>query len=331
LLPARDELYRDLVARFRADDEFAALVAAVANGLDLVVLEVSDRTGIVVASTEESVFAVTMTEYAKRTGGTEKAAERVLHALAHLGVAALAYPRPADLADDGYIGRVSVEGVDGFVREAAARLSQQASEVGENADPPVERPDLETAWRVYTRRARTGATDDGRRLPASTLGIASRAMRFLADQGLLVKTDDAHGGTYRTTPRYQVQVREAGSRMFDELVRLDIGEIPVPGGSVVRLSWTEPEYRNGCHNPRHPSTARRRFSSRKTGQGTCRSADRSTGTVGSGPCDGHTARCGVGGRVLAPTTPPVSVPISKRVPRGWRYGCRSVSRALTAA
>lgn len=88
--PARDETYAELVRRFRDDDGFAEFVKAVCLGLDLVVLEADDRHGLIVASTEDSVFAVRMSDYARRTGGEGKAAERVLHALAHLGAATLA-------------------------------------------------------------------------------------------------------------------------------------------------------------------------------------------------------------------------------------------------
>jgi hypothetical protein len=69
LRPARDETYAELVSRFRHDDGFAELVKAICLGLDLVILDADDRHGLVVASSEDSVFAVRMTDYARRTGG----------------------------------------------------------------------------------------------------------------------------------------------------------------------------------------------------------------------------------------------------------------------
>lgn len=236
MVPARDDRYRDLVLRARTDDEFRAAVSSVASGLDLVVLEISDRSGIVVGSTEDSVFAVRMTEYAKRTGGEGKASERVLHALAHLGAATLAYPRPADLANESYLGRVTVDGVEAFVREASARLGEQAA-LADAADVAADTPSLEAVWRVYSRRAQTGATGDGRKLASSTVGMVSRALSFLADQGLLTKTSDERGGTYRTTPRYRAQVREAGVVMFAELVNLGITQLS-DGTGTIAVGWT---------------------------------------------------------------------------------------------
>ncbi len=237
--PARDETYAELVRRFRDDDGFAELVKAVCLGLDLLVLDVDDRHGMVVASTTDSVFAVRMTEYARRTGGEGKAAERVLHALAHLGVAVMAYPRPADLSNPAYVGRVSANGVEAFVREACRRLGEEAAEAGEDVDPSVDAPDLEAAWRVYQRRAATPGSGDGRRVASSTVGMVGKALTFLAEQGMLTRRSDDDGGTYATTSRYRVQVAEAGSRMFAELLALGITEVTDGTGTLTHVEWTE--------------------------------------------------------------------------------------------
>ncbi|MGL5861845.1 MAG: hypothetical protein ACRCY9_11395 [Phycicoccus sp.] len=237
--PARDETYTELILRFRDDDGFAELVKAVCMGLDLVVLDADDRHGLVVASTEDSVFAVRMSDYARRTGGEGKAAERVLHALAHLGAATLAYPRPADLANPAWVGRITVNGVEAFVREAARRLGEAAAEDSEDHDPPADAPDLEAAWRVYQRRAPTPGSGDGRRVASSTSGMVSKALRFLADQGMLTHRSDDDGGTYATTSRYRVQVTEAGNRMFAELLTLGITEVTDGSGTLTHIDWTE--------------------------------------------------------------------------------------------
>ncbi len=237
LTPARDEEYRALVDRAVTDSDFAAAVHAVADGLELVVLHISNRAGVVVAAaTGASGFAVKMTDYARRTSGEGKAGERVVHALAHLGAATLAYPRPADLADETYIGRITVDGVDAFVREAATRLAKKVGDDSGPGDPSTAEPDLEAAWRVYIRKARTGTTGDGRKLSTSSIGIVGRALAFLADQGLLHRSSDERGGTYRTTPRYRVQVRDAGEVMFGELLALGITGVS-DGKGTIMIGW----------------------------------------------------------------------------------------------
>ncbi|WP_053748522.1 hypothetical protein [Streptomyces sp. MMG1533] len=232
LQPARDQEYTELLRRYREDPPFARLADAVAAGLGLVVLEVSPRAGMAVTAAEDSVFAVRMGDYARRTSAD--GGDRFLHGLAHLAVAAMAFPRPEDLADDGYIGRVSVNGVDAFVRQACRRLEERADEQGENTDPATDAPGLEAAWRIWVRRSATGATKDARRLAGSTTGIVGKAVAFLTDSGFLQRTGDDSGGTYRTTARYQLQVRDmAGSAAMAEL--LELGVVPVTDGTPTLL------------------------------------------------------------------------------------------------
>jgi hypothetical protein len=232
LLPARDAEYAGLLRRYRDEPAFARLADAVATGLGLIVLEVSTRAGMALAAGEDSAFAVRMGDYARRASADS--ADRFLHGLAHLAAAAMAFPRPEDLADDGYIGRISVNGVDSFVRQACRRLAERAGETGENADPASDSPGLEAAWRVYSRRSATGATKDARRLAGSTTGIIAKAVAFLVDSGFLQRTGDDAGGTYRTTARYQLQVRDmAGSAAMAEL--LELGIVPVTDGTATLL------------------------------------------------------------------------------------------------
>ncbi|MEU6842967.1 hypothetical protein ABZ930_13980 [Streptomyces sp. NPDC046716] len=229
LQPSRDQEYQELLRRYREDPAFARLADAVASGLGLVVLEVSPRAGMAVTAAEDSVFAVRMGDYARRTAADST--DRFLHGLAHLAVAALAFPRPEDLSDDGYIGRVSVNGVDAFVRQACRKLEERAEEQGENTDPATDAPGLEAAWRIWARRSSTGATKDTRRLANSTTGIVAKAVAFLTDSGFLQRTGDDGGGTYRTTARYQLQVRDmAGTAAMAEL--LDLGVVAVTDGSA---------------------------------------------------------------------------------------------------
>lgn len=251
LLPARDADYAELLRRHRDDPAFARLTDAVAAGLGLVVLEVSTRAGMAVTAAEDSVFAVRMGDYARRAG--TDATDRFLHGLAHLAVAALAFPRPEDLADDGYIGRVTVNGVDAFVRQACRRLEERAEEQGENTDPATDTPGLEAAWRVYARRSATGATKDARRLAGSTTGIVGKAVAFLVDSGFLQRTGDEAGGTFRTTARYQLQVRDmAGTAALTEL--LELGIVPVSDGTATLLppvDEAEAELADGAGLPFH--------------------------------------------------------------------------------
>jgi len=232
-LPARDLDYADLVARYTTDDTFADLVKAVAEGFDVNVLAVTKATGIVLAPREESVFALKFDEYARRATMTGRSADKVIHGLAHIAIAALAFPRPDDLANDTYVGTVSVDEVDGVIREACRVLEERAKEADENNDPLDTAPDLERAWRAYARRPAATATKDGRLATDSTRGMITKAVRFLMDQGFLTQRSKDTLGVYNTTPKYQVQVRElAATAAFRELLDLGVVAVTNPTGSL---------------------------------------------------------------------------------------------------
>ncbi|GAA5166565.1 hypothetical protein GCM10023214_39470 [Amycolatopsis dongchuanensis] len=233
-LPGRDVVYADLVRRYREDSAFKQLANSVAAGLGLLVLDVSTQAGAVLAATDESVFEIKMDSYARQSKIRERRdTEKVLHGLVHLATAALGYPRPDDLANDTYIGRVSVEQVDSVVREACRILDERAAKAERNNDPLSDAPELEQAWRAYARRPAAAATKDGRLASDTTRGMVSRALRFLADQGFLVQVSGEQGGTYRTTPRYQVQVRElAADSAFEELLELGVVAVGDSAGTL---------------------------------------------------------------------------------------------------
>jgi hypothetical protein len=229
-VPTRDVVYGDLVRRYREDPAFAQVVNGVAGGLGLRVLDVSPAGGVVLAAGHESVFEIKMETYARQAKIRERRdVEKVLHGVVHLAVAALAFPRPADLANDTYVGRVTVEQVDLMVREACRLLDERAETDGAG-DPDADAPELEQVWRAYARRPEVAATKDGRAAADSTRGMVARALRFLAEQGFLVPVASEPDVLYRTTHRYQIQVRElAADRAFGELLAL--GTVSIVDGS----------------------------------------------------------------------------------------------------
>lgn len=234
LLPARDLTYAELVKRFAEDDAFRELTEAIAEGFGLAVLAISHRTGVVLGPATDSLFEQRLEDYARRAVmGERRDLEKVLHGLAHMAIAALAFPRPDDLANDTYVGRVSAEQVDSVVRDACEELAAKAAAAEETEDPLDAAPELERVWRAYLRRPETALTKDGRVAPGTTRGVITKALRFLADQGFLIRTSNEYGGTYRSTPRYQVQVRElAAQQVFAELLALGVMPVTHPSGSL---------------------------------------------------------------------------------------------------
>jgi hypothetical protein len=223
-VPSRDVTYRGLVHRYQHDDVFAAAVDAIAAGLGLAVLDVTAVSGIVLASQQGSVFEIKMDDYARQAKLRERRdTEKVLHGIAHLAIAALAFPRPDDLANDQYVGRVSVETVDLVVRETCRVLQERATANAGNADPSADLPELEQAWRAYAKRHEVAATKDSRHNSDSTRGMVRRAIKWLAERGLMQAVGEETDETFRPTSRYQIHVRELASQAaFRELLDLNV-------------------------------------------------------------------------------------------------------------
>lgn len=237
-IPDRDNAYRDLVRRYVQDDVFAGLVGAVASGLGLSILDVGARSGIVLAADAGSVFETKMDDYAKHINAKERRdTQKVLHGIAHLAIAALGFPRADDLANDSYVGRVSVEQVDIVVRETCRLLEERALRVGDTDEPLAEQGELGRAWRAYLRRPEVASTKDNRANPDATRQIIRRALKYLAERGLMHQVGEETDEVYRTTHRYQVQVRELASHdAFRELLELGV----VPSMTSVSLAGPAP-------------------------------------------------------------------------------------------
>jgi hypothetical protein len=230
---ANDLTYRELVHRAESDPAFLQMVRTVAAGQGLMILHCDPRVGLVLASEDDGPYRMTISEYSTRAGAAGKSHERVLHGLAWLATAVMAFPRPADLDDDSYIGRVSVDGVDAFVREACRLLQETARDAGEEVDTPSSDPGLEQAWRTYQRRSATGKTGDARQLSSSTQGMISKAMKVMTEQGFLNATPDERRSVYTTTPRFQVHVRElVAQRAYRELIEMNIVVVADGNGSL---------------------------------------------------------------------------------------------------
>ncbi|MEU7004802.1 hypothetical protein [Nonomuraea sp. NPDC046570] len=217
LTPRRNAEYATLVGRYRADDAFARLLHAAARGFDLTVIAVNPRAGLVFGTTPETQFAASVADHIKQV------ADRPIAALAHLAIAALAYYRPEDLDDEAHVGRVTIRHVDEMVEQATKELEHRAAETGEDHGVPAGQPDLVQLWRYHQRRNPVAPTGDARAHSKSRHAITKRVAEYLAENGMLRRAGNENGGTYTTTARYQIQVRElAGQQMLGELAALGI-------------------------------------------------------------------------------------------------------------
>src|ERR1051326_2881693 len=95
-LPEAHPEYRDLVRRWTDDGAFKTIVASVAEGLKLRVVGVSARTGVVLGTETESVFAYTISRFKRHVSNDDAP----IVALVLVATAATFYPAQDTLDSD---------------------------------------------------------------------------------------------------------------------------------------------------------------------------------------------------------------------------------------
>ncbi|MGW0550111.1 hypothetical protein [Streptomyces altiplanensis] len=205
LRPLQYPEYRDLLRRYRQDAAFAGMVDSVAEGLQMDVIEAHDLEGLVLHPQEGSWLYYRIKDGNPRMG-TE---ERLVLGLAHVAIAARAYPSPAHLEEDG-VTRISVEEVDVFLRRLTERLRQAT--VGEDG-LAIPHAELNTAWRLYAKLPSSKPGKSRRSLThSSTQWVIRDALEWLVEQGMAYPaTRDLGAGHYRLAHRFRLQVRECAS------------------------------------------------------------------------------------------------------------------------
>lgn len=200
--PGRSQEYRRVLGRYRTESEFRVATDAVLHGLHARVLSDGDF-GLVLGVSPESPFAF-------RVGDLPHAATRIGRLMAGLvlvGVAAYAYPTPADLEEDR-IRRVADVEFEQWLRATCERM--QAHDA---AGEPVPDEGLDEAWRVYHEMPSTLVGDRGRGVgrlsPKCTLYWIRNILGWLVEQGM-ARADSA-GGTWMLTERFRIQVKDMAS------------------------------------------------------------------------------------------------------------------------
>ena len=200
--PGRSQEYRRVLARYRTESDFRIATDAVLHGLHARVLSDGDF-GLVLGVSPESPFAFRVSDMpnaATRTG-------RLMAGLVLVGVAAYAYPTPADLEDER-IRRVPDVEFEQWMRSACEQM-----QVRDAAGEPVPDDGLDEAWRAYHEMPSTLVGDKGRasgRLsPKCTLYWVRNVLGWLVEQGMA--RADGTGGTWMLTERFRIQVKDMAS------------------------------------------------------------------------------------------------------------------------
>jgi hypothetical protein len=210
----REAGYAELLNRYRTDEDFGEVFDAMASGLGLRVLEVTDR-ALLVGAEIDSPFGFRLGEYRK----ADELDRRVLRGLIVLGIAAYCFPTQRSL-DDTALPSVTAREVDHFLRAACEELRKRSAGA---PDADVE-PGLDLAWQLYLRQPEVKGTDRRRRSQSATVDLIEQTLQDFVEWGLVTEETGVGGvRRFRGLPRLRVQVREMASQQafaaLDELRR----------------------------------------------------------------------------------------------------------------
>lgn len=227
LSPAKDQEYLRLTRSWDSRPELQAACESIGGALGLWILAVDPVVGMVCCAEPDSPFELRIGDFLRQARAEGQWAQRVVFAVAIVATWRLCFPRPSHLDEEDRLARVSLNEVVAYVDGLCDRLDEAVDAFDDDVDPPVDRPELERAWRAWQRRGRTARTSDGRRSYRTTSAIVARALGWMVDQGLMDKVSDDDGGVYRSRPRLRSLVREvAGTAVYEEVLHLtaDPGE-----------------------------------------------------------------------------------------------------------
>lgn len=225
--PAQEAEYQHLVARYHDSTEFRDLVRGVADGLGLLLVDVSDH-GVVLVPQQDSIFALKPADFRP---GASKVDDRLLDGLAQVAIAATVFPRARDLDEDSDIVRppVTVDEVDALLRRLCERLSEQAR-AEPDPDASDEQRGLTEAWRLYLQRLEALETKDARKAMRATRRVLEYSLDRLREFGCFTQVRQGQDDAWQPTRRYQVMVKEFSASALFQLVQTALQQ-DAPGGS----------------------------------------------------------------------------------------------------
>lgn len=232
LVPINDAEYRDLIARYRAEPALVQALEDVASGMELKVLDVSERGLVVVPAGKESRFALRMTDL--RTGMELRQKAALL--LATVAASAVFFPTTEGLEDDNYIPPpASVARVRDTLLSMASNLQSRASEL--SADLP---PELAPGWE-YLLVLPVAVPNQQRASFKSLVGVAGLALKQMREGGLVRldrDSEDDEAETYTATQRLRVQLRDLALRKLFDLAQKNAVSpvLPPPSTSTSQAS-----------------------------------------------------------------------------------------------
>jgi len=198
-LPEAHPEYRDLVRRYLDEGAFKVVVGAVAEGLKLRVVGVTARSGVVLGTEEESVFAYTISRFRRQVSNDDAA----VIALVLVAACATFYPAQEALDDDDAVAPTATLSE---IRDRLSKLCQALESKHQAGDPAAAR--WRRGWQYI--RALPEIVEDARRVARTHLhGLVGLVLAHLHDTGFVAVDERADGDhLYAATPRFRMMLAE---------------------------------------------------------------------------------------------------------------------------
>ena len=209
LSPANDAEYRELLARYRSNPVLKQVLAEVAEGMQLQVLDVSER-GLIVAPTgKESRFSLRMSDLRKQPMSEE---QKVATALCILAISAVFYPTQELLDDES---RFPIPARVPKFRDSLLVLAERMKEQDGDDDLVIE--EMRPGWGYILQIA--PMQPERPNSISSVDGLIRMVLRQMKESGLVTATrgdDDDDSRDFTPTHRLRINLRERTlPRLFD--------------------------------------------------------------------------------------------------------------------
>ncbi|WP_281459237.1 hypothetical protein [Pseudomonas sp. P13] len=209
LSPANDAEYRELLARYRSNPVLKQVLAEVAEGMQLQVLDVSER-GLIVAPTgKESRFSLRMSDLRKQPMSGE---QKVATALCMLAISAVFYPTQELLDDES---RFPIPARVPKFRDSLLVLAERMKE--QDGDDNLVIEEMRPGWGYILQIA--PLQPERPNSISSVDGLIRMVLRQMKESGLVTATrgdDDDDSRDFTPTHRLRINLRERTlPRLFD--------------------------------------------------------------------------------------------------------------------
>lgn len=201
--PSTDAEYRELLHKFRADPAFSNAVQEAAIGMELLILDVSERGLILAPSSKDSRFSLRLSDLRQQLSGEQ----RVALAMAHLAIAAVFFPTTDRLDDDA---KAPLPATLARFRDTLLSVVNRLSDAQEVDGIQSVAEELAPGWQ-YLKRLPAVNPKAERASASSVEGLVRLAINKMLDHGLLRtyrESEDEAQSLFTATHRLRVHLRE---------------------------------------------------------------------------------------------------------------------------